>query len=214
MPKQTWLGQILKIFLVFCYTQLHIYSSFLCYMTSTNSLSCVSMDGSQASLNWVLRLCFLRQSACRWGCSHQCGPALLFLGGFVADPLSPGCGVSGRHLLRCLLSSVSPSDSNMTIWWNQVCLGFLPSINLRPIQGCLLTSVEALCGGFFPVHRTCRGCRWALSRREHHCESWSPAAVLPTQEVSVVSAHSLITDGLAFTVTFESVFMYMDILPI
>lgn len=71
MPKQTWLGQILKIFLVFCYTQLHIYGSFLCYMTSTNSLSCVSMDGTQASLNWVLRLCFLRQSACRWGCSHQ-----------------------------------------------------------------------------------------------------------------------------------------------
>lgn len=195
MPKQTWLGQILEIFLVFCYTHLDIYDSFLCYMTSTNLLSCVSMGGSQASLNCTLCLCLLRQSACRWGCSHQGRACTSFPGWVCADTLSPGCGIPGRHLLWCLLSSVSPSDSEMAIWWDQVCLGFLPPINLTAIQGCLLTSVEALCGGFFPVHRTCHGCRWVLSWREHHRERLSTAAVLPTQEVPVVSAHSLITDG-------------------
>lgn len=195
MLKQTWLGQILEIFLVFCYTHLYIYDSFLCYITvliyclvflwvgvrlhSTGSCACVSC-GSQPVGGVVLT---------------RVGPALLFLGGFLDYPLSPDCGIPGRHLLWCLLSSVLPSDSEMAIWWDQVCLGFLPPINLRAIQGCLLTSVEALCGCFFPVHKPCHGCRWALSWREHHRERLSSAAVLPTQEVPVVSAHSLITDG-------------------
>lgn len=165
MPKQTWLGQILKIFLVFCYTQLHIYSSFLCYMTSTNSLFCVSMGGSQASLNWVLRLCFLRQSAWRWGCSHQGGACTSVPGWVCCWYPFPWLWDFWKAPTVVLAFQCLAFRLRNAIWWDQVCLGFLPSINLRAIQGCWLTSVETLCGGFFPVHRTCRDCRWALSRR-------------------------------------------------